>query len=398
MTPAPPSPARPADTFDADVVVIGAGVVGLAVAERLARSASVVVLERHEGIARETSAHNSGVVHASIYYETGSLKHRLCWEGNPLIYEWADAHHVPVLRCGKLIAAMTEEERPGLDEVLRQATANEARDLQRLSGEQARALEPHVPVVEAIWSPSTGVVDAFALARSYEAAARAHGALTVTHHEVTHLEREGAGFRLALRDAEGATSELRAGTVVNSAGLHAHHVAEMLDYPLDGGFLQDGAGQGVPVPALRQRVNRGVYYDIVDPEVARRISRPVYPLPEHAAGGLGLHLTVDTDGGVHLGPAAEWIEPDVPLDYRNPDNPALRARFLASGQRFLPGLRDDQIAPGQVGYRPKLQAPGGGQADFLIWRHRGYVHLGGIESPGLTSSLALAREVEKHLR
>src|SRR5690606_11950086 len=124
------------------------GVVGLAVAERLARRASVVVIERHEGIARETSAHNSGVVHASIYYETGSLKHRLCWEGNALLYEWADAHHVPVLRCGKLIIAMTEEERAGLDEVLRQATASEARDVERLTGEQARALEPEVPILE----------------------------------------------------------------------------------------------------------------------------------------------------------------------------------------------------------------------------------------------------------
>ncbi len=388
-TPAP-------EGFDADIAIIGGGVVGLAVAERLARRASVVVLERHEGIARETSSHNSGVVHASIYYETGSLKHRLCWEGNALLYEWADVHHVPVLRCGKLIAALTEEERAGLDEVLRQATANEARGVERLTGEQARALEPNVPVVEAIWSPSTGVIDAFALARSYESAAREHGALLVTHHEVVALEREGGGFRLSLRDAEGARSELRCGAVVNSAGLRAHLVAEMLGYPLDGGHVE--GGEGVPVPVLRQRVNRGVYYDVVDPEVARLVSRPVYPLPEHAAGGLGLHLTVDTDGGLHMGPTAEWMEEEGPLDYRNPGDPAVRARFLAAGQRFLPGLRDDQIAPGQVGYRPKLQTPGGGQADFLVWHDRGYVHLGGIESPGLTSSLALAREVEERLR
>jgi L-2-hydroxyglutarate oxidase LhgO len=145
-------------------------------------------------------------------------------------------------------------------------------------------------------------------------------------------------------------------------------------------------------------VNRGVYYDVVDPAMARLVSRPVYPLPEHAAGGLGLHLTVDTDGGVHLGPDTAWLEAGAPLDYRNPEDPEIRARFLASGQRFLPGLRDDQIAGGQVGYRPKLQAPGGGQADFLIWHDRGYVHLGGIESPGLTSSQALAREVAERIR
>lgn len=380
---------------DADVVVIGGGAVGLAVAERLSRDppTSVVVVERHEGIARETSSHNSGVVHAAIYYETGSLKHRLCWEGNALIYEWAEAHHVPIRRTGKLIVALSEEERGGLDEVYRQATANEARGIERLTGEQARELEPNVPIVEAIWSPSTGVVDAFALARSYESAARDQGALVVTHHEVTSVERGDGGFRVGLRDSEGAESELRCGAVVNSAGHSAPAIASMLGYPLDA-----GEHDGVVVPVLRQRANRGVYYDVVDPAMGRLVSRPVYPLPEHAAGGLGLHLTVDTDGGVHLGPNTAWLEEGSPLDYLNPDDPELRARFLASGRRFLPGLRDDQIERGQVGYRPKLQVPGGGQADFLIWHDRGYVHLGGIESPGLTASQALAREVAEHLR
>lgn len=377
---------------DVDVVIVGGGAVGLAVAQRLSRDRSVVVVERNGGIARETSAHNSGVIHASIYYETGSLKHRLCLEGNALTYEWAERHHVPFLRTGKLIVALSEEERGGLDEVFRQATANEARGIERLTGAQARALEPEVPIVEAVWSPSTGVIDAFALARSYESEARANGALVVTHHEVIDVERNGAGFRVLLRDVDGAESTMRCAILVNSAGLRADQLPAMLGYPLDGGMHG-----GVESPVMRQRVNRGVYYDVIDPEQARRVSRPVYPLPEHAAGGLGLHLTVDTDGGVHLGPSTEWIEEDVPLDYRNPDDAAQRALFLASGQRFLPGLRDDQIAPGQVGYRPKLQQPGGGQADFLIWHDRGYVHLGGIESPGLTSSLAIAREVAERL-
>lgn len=382
-----------APDLDAEVVVIGGGVVGLAVAQALAPDHSVIVLERHEGIARETSAHNSGVIHASIYYPTGSLKHRLCWEGNALLYEWAAAHHVPHLRCGKLIVALDEEERGGLDEVEQQARQNGARDIARLTGAQARELEPNIPIVEAVWSPSTGVIDQAALAKSYESAAIDAGALVVTHHEVVGVERVGGGFRLDLRDAEGAPSSLHAAAVVNSAGLRAPEVAAMLGYPLDGGVLGE-----VEVPVLQQRVNRGTYYDIVDPEIARLVSRPVYPLPEHAAGGLGLHLTVDTDGGVHLGPNTEWLPDDVPLDYRNAGTPEVRAAFLAAGQRFLPGLRDEHLAPGQVGYRPKLQQPGGAQADFLIWEDRGYVHLGGIESPGLTSSLAIAREVAALLR
>jgi len=380
-------------TFDAEIAVIGGGVVGLAVAQALAPTHSVVVLERHEGIARETSAHNSGVIHASIYYPTGSLKHRLCWEGNALLYEWAAAHHVPHLRCGKLIVALSEDERAGLDGVEAQARQNEARDIERITGDRARELEPHVPIVEAVWSPSTGVVDQAALARSFESAAVADGAMVVTHHEVLRVERVAGGFRLDLRDADGNESSLRAGAVVNSAGLRAPEIAAQLGYPLDGGAVEE-----VEVPVLRQRVNQGTYYDIVDPDMARLVTRPVYPLPEHAAGGLGLHLTVDTDGGVHMGPSTDWLAEDAPLDYRNPDNPEMRARFLAAGQRFLPDLRDEHIAPGQVGYRPKLQQPGGAQADFLIWDDRGYVHLGGIESPGLTASLAIAREVRERLR
>lgn len=381
------------EPFDAEIAIIGGGVVGLAIAQALAPDHSVIVLERHEGIARETSAHNSGVIHASIYYPTGSLKHRLCWEGNALLYDWAEAHHVPHLRCGKLIVAMSEEEREGLDEVEAQARQNGARDIARLTGAQARELEPHVPIVEAVWSPSTGVIDQAALAKSYESAAVSDGAMVVTHHEVRSVERISGGFRLDLRDADGNESSLRAAAVVNSAGLRAPEIAEHLGYPLDGGVLGE-----VEVPVFRQRVNLGAYYDVIDPDMAKRVTRPIYPLPEHAAGGLGLHLTVDTDGGVHMGPSTEWLDESAPLDYRNPNDPEVRARFLAAGQRFLPGLLDEHIAPGQVGYRPKLQQPGGAQADFLIWEDRGYVHLGGIESPGLTSSLAIAREVCELLR
>ncbi|MGE3961897.1 MAG: NAD(P)/FAD-dependent oxidoreductase [Dehalococcoidia bacterium] len=379
--------------LDAEIAIIGGGVVGLAVAQVLAAEHAVVVLERHAGIARETSAHNSGVIHASIYYPTGSLKHRLCWEGNALLYAWAEAHHVPHLRCGKLIVAMSEEEVEGLDEVERQARQNGARGIARLTAAQCRELEPHVPIVAAVWSPSTGVIDQAALAKSYESAAVAAGAAVVTHHEVRGVERIPGGFLLQLRDADGQESTLRAGALVNSAGLRAPQVAAFLGYPLDGGVVGE-----TEVPVFRQRVNRGVYYDVIEPEIARLVSRPVYPLPEHAAGGLGLHLTVDTDGGVHLGPNTEWLDEGAALDYRNPGTPEVRAQFLAAAQRFLPGLRDEHIAPGQVGYRPKLQHPGGEQADFLIWEDRGYVHLGGIESPGLTSSLAIAREVAALLR
>jgi L-2-hydroxyglutarate oxidase LhgO len=144
---------------------------------------------------------------------------------------------------------------------------------------------------------------------------------------------------------------------------------------------------------MRQYANKGRYYDIVTPEKARALRHLVYPVPEHAKGGLGVHVTLDVDGGAHLGPDTEWLDDTAPLDYRADD--ARRADFHAAAARYLPFLEPDDIAPGQVGYRPKLQAPGRDQADFLIWRDGGYVHLGGIESPGLTASMAIARHVAK---
>ena len=145
------------------------------------------------------------------------------------------------------------------------------------------------------------------------------------------------------------------------------------------------------MPALRQQVNRGRYYDLVGPDVVRAVKHLVYPLPRPALEGLGVHLTLDLDGGLHLGPDTEWLPERAVLDYRNDDT--RRAAFLDAGRRLLPRLRDEDIAPGQVGYRPKRSGPGQPEADFLLWHHRGYVHLGGIESPGLTASLPIAREV-----
>ncbi len=382
--------------IDAEVAVIGAGVVGLAVAAALAPERSVIVIERHEGPARESSSHNSQVVHAGIFYATGSLKHRLCLEGNRLLYGWCEAHHVPLRRDGKLIVAVEEGEIGGLDDIEERARANDVPAVSRLGGAQARALEPAVPAVAALHSGSTGVVDAFVFARSLEAAGREAGALFAYRHEVSGAERESDGFRLELRAPDGSAAGLRCAALVNSAGHGAPALAAALGYPLD------GAG-GAPV--MRQQASRGRYYDLVGGAAAGAVGRPVYPVPAHtgdlpeqlrSAGGLGVHITVDTEGAVRLGPDAEWLPDGAPLDYRADDS--RRAEFLAAGRRLLPVLRDEDIAPGQVGYRPKLQRPGEEPADFLVWADRGYVHLGGIESPGLTASLAIGRMVASLLR
>jgi L-2-hydroxyglutarate oxidase LhgO len=380
---------------DAAVVVVGAGVVGLAIAHRLAARHGVIVVERDESFARETSSHNTGIVHAGMFYVTGSLKHRLCLEGNRLMTDWCDAHSVRCARTGKLIVALDDGDLDGLDALMARAEANGVPGMSRVDGAGARALEPAVPAVAGLYSASSGVVDQWGYARSLEAAARERGALFAYRHAVRAAEREGDGFRLLLDDPDGAETTLRCGVLVNAAGHGAPGLATALGYPLDG-------ANGVP--PLRQRANKGRYYDFTRPELARAVSRPVYPIPPRAgtvlqhqasAGGLGLHLSVDIDGTAHLGPDTEWIADDAPRDYRADDT--RRAAFVAAGRRLLPGLTAEDLVPGQVGYRPKLVGDGSAPPDFLIWPDRGYVHLGGIESPGLTSSLALADEALRAL-
>jgi len=166
----------------------------------------------------------------------------------------------------------------------------------------------------------------------------------------------------------------------------ADKIANIVGYDLSG-----DEKKGLPV--LQQSINRGRYYDIIDPDICRLISRPIYPLPDHQAGGLGVHLTTDTNGGLHLGPSMEWMNDDESPNYLNELDEFWLAAFLDAGARFLPQLKKEHLAPGQVGYRPKIQKEGEGLTDFLIWEDEGYVHLGGIESPGLTASLPIADQV-----
>jgi L-2-hydroxyglutarate oxidase LhgO len=369
--------------MDAEVAIIGGGVVGLAVAVELARTRQVAVIERHGGYGYETSSHNSGVIHAGIYYPTGSLKHTLCIEGNRLLYDWCAAHGVRAHRIGKLIVAVDESELEALDGVAQRAAENGVPEMTTIrDAARLREMEPSVRCVAALYSGTTGVVDQSALMASYAAEAQASGAAIALKHEVTGIQRIAGGFDVRMIGPDGGVSSITCEVLVNSAGLGAPFVASMLGYPLDGSDAS---------PRLRQSVNKGRYYDIVAPEKARALRHLVYPVPEHEKGGLGVHVTLDVDGGVHLGPDTEWLDDGAPLDYRADDT--RRAAFHAAASRYLPSLQPEDIAPGQVGYRPKLQSSGGPIADFLIWRDDAYVHLGGIESPGLTASLAIARRV-----
>ena len=369
--------------MDTEIAIVGGGVVGLAVAAELARSRQVAVIERHGGYGYETSSHNSGVIHAGIYYPTGSLKHTLCIEGNGLLYAWCEAHGVRASRTGKLIVAVDERELDALDGVALRASENDVPQMTMIrDAARLRELEPTVRCVAALYSATTGVVDQSALMASFAAAAVADDGWIALKHEVAAIERIAGGFEVRMIGPGGGATSVTCEALVNSAGLGAPAGASMLEYPLDGSDAS---------PRLRQTVNKGRYYDIVAPEKARALRHLVYPVPEHEKGGLGVHVTFDVDGGVHLGPDTEWLDDGAALDYRSDDT--RRAAFHAAASRYLPALQLEDIAPGQVGYRPKLQSPGGPIADFLIWCDGPYVHLGGIESPGMTASMAIARRV-----
>jgi L-2-hydroxyglutarate oxidase LhgO len=368
---------------DLDVAVIGAGVVGLAVAAVLSEAHSVAVIERHESYGLETSSHNSGVVHAGIYYPPDWLKTTLCVEGNRLLYNWAKEHHVLYNRCGKLIVATEDSEVPSLDALAGAAAANGVPEISLLGEREVRALEPAVRAIAAIYSATSGVIDQMGLMRSFLRVTEANGAHIAFKHDLQGVTREDGGFTLSLVGPDGVEMSLGAAAVVNSAGLAADKVGVMLGY--------DPVGSDAN-PPFRQTVNKGRYCDIVNRAKAQRYKHLIYPIPHADRAGLGTHLTLDIDGGAHLGPDTEWLEEGTPLDYRAADD--RRDEFVEAARRFLPDIEPDDLAPGHVGYRPKLSRPGEPPRDFLIWHDRGYVHLGGIESPGMTASLAIARRVE----
>jgi L-2-hydroxyglutarate oxidase LhgO len=370
-----------------DIAIIGAGVIGLAIAAELSAREQVVVIERHESYGRETSSHNSGVVHAGIYYPPDWLKTTLCIEGNALLYEWAANHGVRARRCGKVIIATGESEIGVLEQLHAAARANGVNGLRTLTRAEVSELEPSVRATSGIFSETSGVIDQMELMRSLLSAAESNGAVVAFKHDLIGIERTSGRFELSINDPTGGTFELDARVVVNAAGLTSDRVAALLGYPLDGDRS---------VPRLRQTFVKGHYYDIIDRAKASALRHLVYPLPHSERSGLGVHVTLDIDGGVHLGPDTEWLPDGAPLDYRADDT--RRDQFVEAAQAYLPWLTRDDILPGHVGYRTKLHDPGGGPADFLIWHDRGYVHLGGIESPGMTASLAIARHVASILR
>jgi L-2-hydroxyglutarate oxidase LhgO len=361
-----------------DCVVIGAGVIGLAVARQLALSGrEVLVLEAAGMIGTETSSRNSEVIHAGIYYPTGSLKARTCVAGKQRLYAYCAERGIPHRRCGKLIVATSEEQNSTLEQIRARAAANGVNDLEWLEPEAVRALEPEVFCTAALLSPSTGIIDSHALMLAFQGDAEDQGAMLAFHAPVARGRITEDGIELEVGGAEPMT--LSARTLVNSAGLHAVDLARRLE--------------GLNAELLpTSYLCKGNYFTLAG---ARPFRRLIYPVPEQA--GLGVHVTIDLAGQARFGPDVEWIEA---LDYDV--DPARAEVFYDAVRAYYPGLKDGAIEAGYAGIRPKISPKGTQAADFVIQgpaQHgvAGLVNLFAIESPGLTASLALAEEVEKAL-
>jgi L-2-hydroxyglutarate oxidase LhgO len=361
-----------------DAVVIGAGAVGLAVARELALAGrEVVILEAEDAIGTHASSRNSEVIHAGIYYPKGSLKALACVAGRHLLYEYCRAHGVPHRRCGKLIVATDAAQLAELAGIRKKAHDNGATDVVPIAKEEALAMEPQLRCVAALHSPSTGIIDSHALMLAYLGDAEEHGAALALRSPLEKGLAEDGGIVLHVGGAERMT--VKASLVVNSAGLRAPSVAKSI--------------AGYPAAlAPRELYAKGNYYSLNGRSPFRRL---IYPVPE--PGGLGVHVTLDLAGQARFGPDVEWVE-RVSYDV----DPGRAARFYAAIRRYWPGLPDGSLAPGYAGIRPKTSGPGEPASDFEIQGPRrhgvaGLVHLFGIESPGLTASLALAKRVLSEL-
>ncbi len=371
--------------FSTEAVVVGAGVVGLAVARALALAGrDVLILEKNAHVGEETSARNSEVVHAGLYYPKGSLKAELCVEGRNRLYAFCESHGVPHKRLGKLIVATKADQDRELAAICQNAADNGVTDIQPLSKAQIAALEPELAVTGGLLSPSTGIIDSHAYMLALLGDAEAAGAHLVRDAEVLSISLRDGRYRLAVRNA-GETMALQTSLLINCAGLWASRLARHIE-PLPPTLVP---------PTFLAKGN----YAILNMRAPFR--HLVYPVPE--AGGLGVHLTLDMGGAARFGPDVEWLDATDPaeIDYSVPET--VTARFAPRIAAYWPGISEAMLSPGYSGVRPKIGGRANPNADFRIEgpaTHglNGLVNLFGIESPGLTASLAIAEKVEGMLR
>jgi L-2-hydroxyglutarate oxidase LhgO len=357
-----------------DAIVIGAGVVGLAVARALAqRGLETIVLESERAIGTGTSSRNSEVIHGGLYYPTGSLKAQLCVRGRHLLYEYCATHGVPHRACGKLVVATTPAQNADLEALRAQARANGVEGVELLTAAQARALEVQLQCSAALQSASTGIVDSHRLMLALQGDCESAGGMVALASPVLSGEITAQGITLQVGGEQ--AMEIQAACVVNAAGLQAPAIARRV--------------RGLPQASIPEPYYaKGNYFSLAGKAPFTRL---IYPVPE--PGGLGVHLTLDLGGQARFGPDVEWVSE---LDYTV--HPRRADGFYAAIRRYWPGLKDGALHPAYAGIRPKISGPGEHAADFLIQGPadhgtQGWINLYGIESPGLTSALAIGEAV-----
>lgn len=371
--------------MDAEITVIGAGVVGLAIAERVSRDFNdVFLIEKYPTFGQETSSRNSEVIHAGIYYPKGSLKSRLCVEGKRSLYDYCKKHDIPFNNCGKLIVATSEDEISIIEGIQKTAINNGVDDLVFLNKSKIADLEPSVFALKAIFSPSTGIVDTHSLMKRYETNTINNGGQIVYGSEVKGIRKIENGYEIALLDSDKNNYSFTSHTVINSAGLTSDKISEMA---------------GLSDKKLKIIFCKGEYFRL-NPPKNRLINRLVYPVPVHNLEGIGIHVTIEMNGGVKLGPDVTYLESNI-YDYKV--TPSKQEAFFKSVRKFLPFIEFNDLSPEMAGIRPKIQKPGEPVRDFYIKEetergYPGFINLIGIESPGLTSSLAIANYVRNLIR
>jgi L-2-hydroxyglutarate oxidase LhgO len=360
-----------------DVAVIGAGAIGLATAREIAqKKKQAFVFEKNRSFGLETSSRNSEVIHAGIYYPEDSLKAKLCVEGKNLLYSFCDKHNIAYNKCGKIIVAADENEITQLEKLYDQGRMNDVRDLVLLARTELKKLEPNIEARAGLLSPSSGILDSHDLLKFLYNQARESGAEFVFDAEVIGIERAGAKYKVQIKDRDGISAFI-AHIVVNCAGLNSDRIAQL-------------AGVDIVKAGYKLHYCKGEYFSL-DSKYRNLISRLIYPTPDQA--GHGIHWRQTLDGRVLLGPGAHYVQA---IDYAVDETH--KQYFYDSAKKFLPFIELEDLAPESAGIRPKLQGPGEDFRDFVIAHEEkaglpGLIDLIGIESPGLTAALAIARYV-----
>ena len=358
-----------------EIIVIGAGAVGLAAAERLSRDGrEVILVERYDGFGRETSSRNSEVIHAGLYYPESSLKARLCVQGCHMLYELCEQKNVPYRKTGKILVANHPQEIEKIHTIKEQGEKNGVEGLELISKKRLGELEPHIEAREGLWSPETGIVDTHMLMKYLEQQSESNGATVAYNCEVVGIEKTDAGFVVDIRDADNEIMQLCADCVINAAGLGSDSIAAM-------------AGIDVDAAGYRLHPCKGEYF-AVSSRHKNKLTHLVYPPPTSIS--LGIHAVLGIDHSLRLGPNAFYVDSiDYDVSEEHIDE------FVEGAREYLPFIEKSDLRPDQSGIRPKLQAQDEPFHDFVIAEESekslsGLINCIGIESPGLTSCLSIA--------